>query len=269
MSNEQLKYGLIQFLKEQEETFCHTWSMAAKTADMEAIHKLRVSLKRTAALLRMLNFEKKANYRLKKCFKPFRKIFKSAGPVRDFQVQEQLIKQIAQNLIVDEILVKKITEKKVLCIRNFFLEQKSFHILQAKRNFKLIEHYIISDNENDITRQLTKYEKNLRKMLSIYSNEKSGRFNLHTARKMIKDMAYLIEMQGEALKTEDPRFIVYKDTGHTLGIWHDRAVLYNFLKEINPEETKKISGNIANLTDYLINEKKNLKNVYMESYKNW
>jgi CHAD domain-containing protein len=264
-----LKDSVLSYFKTNADIFIRTYGIASKNADIDAVHDLRVSLKRIDTLIRMLNFNKKANYRLKNCYKPLQKLFKLAGNLRDFQVQVLLIEEMKQNVFIDEIIQKKFNLRKDYFEKKFNNRNGSFNFLLIKRNFHLAEYYIFNVSEQELKKQIASYQKSRITLLEEYSSKEKKSFNLHSARKMIKDLSYLIEMSGSGNFNEDSKFLQYKETGHFLGDLHDNVVMLEYLEEILFEDSQFISDNSDNLRVKLQEKKQMLTDNYLEKYKEW
>lgn len=257
------------FFEKQTNVFVNNFETASKTADIDAVHDMRVSLKRIDTGLRMLNHDKKANYRLKKCFNPLKELFRIAGPLRDFQVQCQIIENIQDSLFIEEQLKALFYEKKELLIRNFYIVYKTFDLLKTKRSFRLIEHYIKNISTEEIRQQIEAYEKNRFSELKQLSDPENLKYNLHKARRMVKDLAYLKEMALTESPTEDKDYLAYKQTGHILGDWHDRAVMLNFIEEYRFRDPYKEQPGTESLITRISSERERLKEQFYEEFRSW
>jgi CHAD domain-containing protein len=264
-----LKDSVLSYFKSNTDIFFRMYRIAAKNADVDAVHNMRVSLKRIDTLIRMLNYNKKANYRLKNCYKPLLKLFKLAGNLRDFQVQVLLIEELKQNIFIDDIIQKKFNLKKDFFEKKFFNMNGSFNFFLIKRNFHLAEYYIFNASEQELELQISSYQKSRKILLEKYSGKGKRSFNLHNARKMIKDLSYLIEMSGLGNFKENPKFLKYKETGHFLGDLHDNVVMLEYLEEIIFKDSNFITDNSDILRVNLQEKKEMLTDNYLEKYKEW
>jgi CHAD domain-containing protein len=263
-----LKDNMISYLKLNASIFIKMFDRAIKTANVEAVHDMRVSLKRIDTLLRLLNYNKKSNFRLKKCFKPLRRLFKLAGPLRDFQVQLILLEEIKQKMIVEELIIKQFNVKKNLLADKFRIKHQSFNLFRAKRNLRLAEEYLVNIDEMELSEQIVLFEMSRKVLLGHYSNKGKQRYSLHRARKMLKDLSYIIEMSNQKPFNDIPQFTTYKETGHYLGIWHDRDVMLKYLKELN-KDSKNASENAQNLYLAVKEQRETIQKAYLEKYKTW
>jgi CHAD domain-containing protein len=253
---------LIDYLVEQENAFFSNYNAAIKTLDVDAVHDMRVAVKRISTIVRMLNFNEKANFRLKKRFKPIRFVYKNFGKIRDLQVLQSLIVGLQNKtdtnlnqLIID---CENHTKNEVKILHEV---KSSFKNLAIKRNFKLIERYIKKKGDKDLGKKILLYKKERANQLSDYSNKLNKEHNLHNARKMIKDIGYLMEMSTEVLPDFAADLKTYKELGRLLGTWHDRKVLLSYLKR---KKTNHQLNNTAfnQLLEEIIKEVNELENKY-------
>jgi CHAD domain-containing protein len=264
-----LKEQILRFFTNNSNGFLEKFTLASKTADIDAIHEMRVCLKRLNTLFRMLNYTKKSNFRLKKCFKPMRQIFKKSGPVRDFQVQVVLVEQLKQIFFIDDRLSSLISDERDRLVVEYLKITKSFNLLKTKRSFKIIERYLTNWNENEIEKHLEAFERSRFLFIEKYSNPENDAFNLHCARKMIKDLAYIMEMLKSVATVDNSYLVKYKEAGHILGDWHDRAVLHDFLEQLRSQKSTSKPHDFKILDIRIKQDKENLKNKYFDLYKDW
>jgi CHAD domain-containing protein len=261
-----LKSFILNYFQTNTDLFFKAMALASKSAGVEAVHDMRVSLKRIDTLIRMLNFEKKANFRMKKSFSPFRRLFKLAGPLRDFQVQVIILDEMSQAMTIDAEIVESFHQKSGFLTMKFLLAVKSINVLQTKRNLKLVCSYIEKCNDDELKKQISLYELDRKALLKHYSIESRTGSSLHSARKIIKDLSYLIEMQNPGKANVISKLASFKEAGHILGDWHDRHVMLNYLQELGYKTNGKSSGNTQKLQIDLFEQKEKLQQLYFEKY---
>jgi len=263
-----LKANIISYFNLNSGIFLKNYLIAVKSADVDAVHEMRVSLKRIDTLLRMLNYTEKSNYRLKKCFNPLKSLFKLAGPLRDFQVQLILLDEIKTGISIDEIIINEFKAKKNQLVERFILNRELINLFQIKRNFNIVKRYIDSIEEKRIANKILKFQVSRIKLLSHFSNKHEKLFNLHNARKMLKDLGYLIEMANQKPLPEIPQYTTYRETGHYLGTWHDRDVMIKYLDKLGLKS--KITSDKYYSLYYKVKEQREiLQMAYFEKYHAW
>ena len=86
-------YNLLnRYYRQQQKTFERNLSKIDNPQKTEAIHDLRVSLKKTYGLFLFLEFIDPKKIDAIETFKPFKKIFRKVRKIRDYQVQQILVK---------------------------------------------------------------------------------------------------------------------------------------------------------------------------------
>ncbi len=254
--------NIVDFFKQNSEMFKLNYSNAIKLANADALHDLRVSIKRINTLTKMLNYRKSANYRLKKSFYSLEFIFKIAAPVRDFQVlADLLIKYQIESNLGFEKLISNVNDIKIIAIKKFFFCAKKINYLKVLRFFKIIEHRLKLLSEKELQDQMAGFKSNHMILLSEYSNPESKTYNLHSARKVIKDLGYLMEMSEIVNDDLRNQFAIYKDAGRCLGDWHDRLVLQKFLNDWSNSHHSDI-GNLDIIIKQVSDEKTALREQY-------
>jgi len=258
----------IDFFRQNSQMFKQNYSNSVKLADADALHDLRVSIKRINTLVKMLNFKKSANFRLKKSFDSLEFIFKIAAPVRDLQVLEDLLVkyQIELNFGFEKLMTH-IKTVKSQAVGAFFTNSKKINYLKVSRYFGIIDYHLKSKSQVQLNDQLADFEQNLMLLLLKYSQPESNAYNLHSARKIVKDLGYLMEMTE--IETEELRnqFAIYKDAGRCLGDWHDRLVLQKFLNDWKNSHDSDFA-NLEPIINQVSTEKNNLREQYFSILNN-
>jgi CHAD domain-containing protein len=226
-----MKQFVRDYLLEQKKKFVVNYKAAIKTQDIDAVHDMRVAVKRLNTTIRMLNFNEKANFRLKKSFIPVRFVYKQFGGIRDFQVLLALVKEFQEKMELDlNAIIDYCKERIEYEISELSNSIKLFEYHTILRNFKLIEKYIENKTHDDLSVKVLNYKANRIEKMKFYADKSNVKRNLHEVRKMIKDISYLMEMSTEVLPDFSKELKLYKDLGSLLGTWHDRAVLLNYLR---------------------------------------
>src|SRR4030095_9185250 len=103
----------------------------------ETFHKLRVEIKKLNALFDLIDFCCK-DFKRKKTFKPFCKIFRQAGKVRELQIEEAIV----QNYCNHSCLIDYQNKLKLQQLKeelDFFLIVKKKLINRLNKKFKVID----------------------------------------------------------------------------------------------------------------------------------
>ncbi len=256
------KQFVRDYLLEQKRNFVVNYKTVIKTQDIDTVHDMRVAVKRLNTTIRMLNFNEKANFRLKKSFVPIRFVYKQFGEIRDFQVLAALVKEFQQKMELDLSAIIDYCGKRIEYeISELSNSIKLFRYHTILRNFKLIEKYIENKTHDDLSSKVLNYKENRIEKMRFYADKSNERRNLHEVRKMIKDISYLMEMSIEVLPAFSSELKLYKELGSLLGTWHDRAVLLNYLRHYQRND-KNTNLDFSKLFEEITKEKFELENKF-------
>jgi CHAD domain-containing protein len=221
--------SISQFLETQLQLFKGHFIVTQATMDEEAIHKMRLAIKRIRTIREMkkhIHFSASLD---KTAFDTIKSIFKVSGLMRDLQIQIGLMAQYSIGMKTSFTL-----------FMNYFAEKEKYYGEMLDKTI----HKISSDQfnnlhaspENDgnfidnqgienqsldfISFQIRK----IQKLIVIRTNDE----NVHELRKLVKQLYYLLQF----LNNYFPECCLAKyDTGNlrtigdNLGHWHDRVVL--------------------------------------------
>lgn len=199
----------------------------------ERLHKLRVAIKKVRALEELPGLDGK---KMKKHFRPLKKIFDEAGEIRAAHVNVRLAKEHgfrdAAFMREQRTLIRQRTKPFREAIPDALKEIKSTHDYFL-RHFGKITH-------EQLKRFFAKEGKHLEKELSQALGDE-----LHHCRKRVKNLLYLDKLLG---KKESKRFHFDHDyldaLQETLGNWHDTALLAEYVKATGKHAAlrQKLSG---------------------------
>ena len=260
-----VEHFVKKYLQEQKASFFENYKMALKSQDVDAVHDMRVSVKRLSTTIRMLNFEEAGNFRLKKCFKPVRFVYRNFGKIRDFQVLSGLLLEYQDKIGVDmNPLIKGCKQRTNFEINLLHTYSKHFQYLALKRNFRLIEYHIKSKTIDGLKEKIILFADNQEEGIKKICDNSHKTPNLHNVRKKIKDIGYLMEMSEGVLPGFASKLKYYKELGSLLGNWHDCIVLRTYLqKQVKADEQKNID--FEKIVNAIILEKEELENRYFST----
>jgi CHAD domain-containing protein len=236
----------------QYELFQENYQEAVTTGEKEAIHQLRVSLKRFYALKKFFLHEMSplGQAQIKNYLEPLRLVYKTAGKVRDVQVitdvainsspmkaPEELLEQL--HLLLNQRLgkLKAMSKTVELPSGKEFAHQFKKHIKHFYENYDgKLDHFM--EEKHKVAR------------FYISSTEPGELW--HDARTLIKQNYLLMQLAStiEPNQFTAESMLYYRNLEQTLGAWHDWVVLkkyalryevtraYNmdsFLKQISQE----------------------------------
>jgi len=248
-----------KYLLGQKEAFFKNYSVAIKSQNVDAVHDMRVSVKRLSTIIRMLNFNERANFRLKKCFKPVRFVYKQFGGIRDFQVLSELLSEYEEKMGIDFLLlIQKCQQRIQHETKQMQRFTRFFQYQKIKRSFRLVERNLNNIPTDIVSKKIVQYKEDRSKLIKIFSDKSNDYYDLHEVRKLIKDISYLMEMSLLELPEFASELKFYKEIGKTLGVWHDRDVLLIYLNnQLNSKEL--LNFEFESIFNRIIKEKSELE----------
>ena len=209
-----------------------------KKTDPEALHRIRVELKKIKVLFHLLDFCSN-NFNAKWEYKPLKNIFRKAGRIRMFDVVAQVlcvhkVDSVRQDDIPD-------IKKKKKYVSSFKETTPDFqHIIRKydRRVKKYLEQVRAGCLEKYLVSKKNEVRKNLLRRLPLCK--------LHEARKLIKEVVYLSPL----LKDNSGDTKYYQSLQSTIGRWHDKKMLLRLLRKnkkgLNSKRIKKLETESEN-----------------------
>ena len=186
----------------------------------DALHKIRVDIKKIKAIVAALNGCLKG-FKAHKNFTPFRNIFRKAGSIREPDVLARMLRQYRIDEPVDEL-----TSGNVKRSAAAFKSDVPRFINVVKKNTKKLAASSKQVHHDDFSSYLTDKKKEVKSQL--YPRPKMA--IIHKVRKGIKELMYLSELEDNG-KKRDLKF--YDSMQDVIGRLHDKQVLIDLLKNKN------------------------------------
>jgi CHAD domain-containing protein len=207
----------------------------------EDIHRLRIAVKKIKALSTLVLFCR-PDFRINKFMKPFNRIFKVAGKMRELQLEISRLKKMQSGSLKDYLhhLKTRLKKKKHLF---FSLSDKQLRRKLKKRSETILP--LFHDVSKTFVNRFLQEKRNAISKLLIGENLKEKQ--AHELRKRLKELYYTIFIFG----IKDKRFANIDGFQELLGQWHNDVVLKNGLKKVldkkdEPENELKIISNARN-----------------------
>lgn len=218
-----MKHRLKKYLKNRKKAINSLLQKPKQLYTTETFHKLRVELKKLHAFFELIDsYSKKFNR--KKTFKPFKLIFRQAGKIREFQIEEEILKKYFGNNIairyIDNLKNHKQQEQKIF----FFITNEVF-IDGIKQLFHKIANKVTKLNKGKIKRYL---EKRHHKIETSLNQRQLKTANIHKLRKYLK--AYNYNQQSLNLDKRNKLYPANDQLTPLLGKWHDLQAIIKHLK---------------------------------------
>jgi CHAD domain-containing protein len=184
-----------------------------KKGGQEDLHRFRVQVKKVRALLALADSENK-NGILEKRLKPVRKIFKTAGKIRNAYLNLELAKaypQAAQLTNGQRRIIKDASAR--------FSSRSASHGKQLKRTRNRLKQNIAKLNDIHIAAY---YEQQLKQIADALAHPKSDT-DLHACRKQLKILIYNYQLVHPVLgNSANEKYLDQVQTA--IGDWHDKQV---------------------------------------------
>jgi CHAD domain-containing protein len=219
-------------------------SESAFSFTTEDFHQLRVEIKRIKALTELINFCSD-DFKKKKSFRPFKKIFRQAGTVRDFQLEEKALKKSkfkpSDNYF--KALQNRITKEKKRM--NNIIDKKFKSDLKRKQN--MIKSFAIRIKKTCTIGYFKATRNNLATMLFAPALNIE---NVHAVRKKLKELFYNEKcMRLIKGKKQSSGIKAFQEL---LGNWHDARIIM------------KSMGNVLKRKTLSVGDKKKLHHLRLE-----
>jgi CHAD domain-containing protein len=223
---------LNRYLHRQRKTFEACYPKVQDVTDDEAIHDIRVSIKKIRTLLLLIDFIYPGEWDIRKRYKPYRSIFRRLGSIRDLQVQQKignhLQKRTGKSL---EGYLSFLQERETNTRQhvNEWLhqhQQPDWDTLQEE-----IRHYYFKTGKSTIISKAKEYVLSKISLAKELSSQ-NDRETVHRIRRLLKEARYMLDMMSVVLKEKFPDKKLQemiKPVEDYLGDWHDRMVALDFL----------------------------------------
>jgi CHAD domain-containing protein len=208
-----------QYLSEKGRQWLDDLTVFGKTQDEEALHRLRLGVKKIKALVRLS--ETVQGKRIAKDFHPLKKMFRQAGIIRDAKNQLRLLEQ--HHLLSTEYKDRQVQRVKAIA-DDFSRHFKKYHRKGRKAGRRLFGD-VRAIRSGPIRRWYANEIIGTGILLSGSANELHQARDLHQARKKIKTMLYVQKILPQGLVEQLRLDRAYLDElQDAIGKWHDTLV---------------------------------------------
>lgn len=239
--------ALKKYLKKRKCTISFLLEKQQQSYTPDTFHVLRVAIKKLNALFNLANYYSKG-FKKKKTFKPFKRIFRQAGKVRELQVEESLLEEyFAFNLLPEykDHLKKLLTRE----LKVFFLITNNGLSQTLKKKYRKIVPLLAKTSKKKANRYMDKKRTKIEKLLRQNALKSK---QIHPLRKRLKEYEYSYKSlnYGKQNKLTRSNLILPE----LLGEWHDNQIIIKHLKkvidsgEINPNESAQLENIKASFT---------------------
>lgn len=215
------KKTIKNFIKKRLQNVAAQIQQYCTTKDGECLHQLRVEIKKTDAVISLMN--ECANKKHQTNKKLLDSLFKDAGEIRLAFVNIQLMKEHA---IADESFINQQNDIIESSSNNFCTEVDNYNALLQKAEKKILK------NTTNIDKAAIKnfYKKEIKKLSKAFSTPPDEE-QLHNIRKRLKTLLYIFYMLPKKLQSSIKLNVTYVDElQEMIGQWHDAVAAIALIK---------------------------------------
>lgn len=268
-----LQDSMISYYKSQIRIIKHNYGLAVKQSAPDGFHDMRVSIKRIRALFKLAE-SINTKFNAGKQALVFRKLFKSAGKVRDIQVQQDLIKSFEKRMNREYTAYDKyLRQREIKALKAFWRFSDGFNISTIDNNKRELSRTLkeMPDVEAEF-RAKRRLDVLKFKLMSYFNKPELSEDLLHEIRIILKEARYTLGIfLGNKPDSSNSRELDDKMRAahQSLGKWHDDDVGMGSIK-IYKSHTNKDQSFDSNLYDDLFTIMKKEKEYYLEQfYQRW
>lgn len=247
---------LFELYQEKIQSFLLYLEKARKTYHVQDIHQLRVNIKRINAIYQLIENATALNFEAKSHLKPTREIFKSAGKLREGQVNLELLRTyrlhpdpfMMYNVFVEKSQVKTIRELKKAV--------EKFDRISFDHTLGMIKAYCEQVDRSELLHKMDQYITMKAESIKHLLRQKHYPKNVHRIRMNLKAMEPILSLfcTVNPDKYDQQAVGSLKETALHIGEWHDRVILIKslqkFLKNMKPKN-KQIQQSMVQLIDQI------------------
>jgi|GEM_PF-3441324 len=246
---------LFVFFDEHYKNIEKRFGQLQRKAKMKAIHKLRTSVRRITACMRLLQYIE-SDFAPDQFIQDIRPVFKQAGRVRDLQVSLELIMNAEESQMPEEVRAL------FLAYSEFKINEYSSNLMAgvAQANIEVLQNArILLDNwtNNPLEHTALLQAKLTEDALALAEREVIGleEEQVHEVRLLVKTLRYSVELYlccTPANKRLLDVVVEVRNMHKLMGLWHDFLILRDNILACRRFQSEKKSKRIL---------KKSLKHV--------
>ena len=231
--------ALKKYLEKRDRTINGLLETQQECYTPDTFHALRVEIKRLNALFNLVNYCSK-EFKKKKTFKPFKRIFRQAGKVRELQIEESLLEEyFAFHLLPQykDHLEKLLTRE----LEIFFLIKNNSLSQILSEKYQKILPLLTKASTKKANRYMNKKRTEIEKLIAQNALKNK---QIHPLRKQLKEYQYNhtslnYDQQNQLTTSKDI-------LPELLGEWHDYQIIIKHLKKViasgsvNPNESSQL-----------------------------
>ncbi len=248
---------LTQHLDELFSTAASHYIKIRKGHEEEAIHQLRVSLKKVNAVFQLVAFIVPQSFEARRAFRPLKDIFDLSGAVRDLQIAHRVLCQYQINY--NENIRKSLNGELVLTIGK---------LLEWKKRNPSGKLFVLSGTDVQSLKSISQarwlkgivgYIDHLFQKIKILMNSKR-KDKWHQVRILLKRIRFVtdwaLNMKKDFISPEEYKRVRW--LGQLLGDWHDRVIVGEKIRLQASEPTHVLEKNDMEFLKKLSSDQRSL-----------
>lgn len=219
----------------------------------EVIHKFRVGIKRITAFYYFINYVKPGSD-IKKAIKPYRRLFKLTGKLRDVHIGKGLITDLEN---VDSIETQKILKKLKGLERQSYRQFKNMFAKEIPSRIRIPVIDISHLSDQTVKNRMKHFLKEL--LLEITSfNDRMMQRSWHNKRILLKRYHHIVNalQSCQGFAAQDNELKQIRMLEYLLGDWHDRVITTKLIQSFNG-----MKSDTTNTVNILRKQEKTLLNA--------
>ncbi|TLX75277.1 CHAD domain-containing protein [Labilibacter sediminis] len=245
---------LEDYVGNQISQFNKNLKIAVDKADVDAIHDLRVSLKKLFVLHKVVKQHFPHSVKqYSSSYKLVRTFFKKTGGIRDYQIADSLATQWLNN--TEQTIFYQYSEEKIIDALNQLVQHyNSVDVNNVEQSFKDSYKQISDKYLFELRDYLLSYiEGNAQRINKILLSEDS---NYHKVRSLIKEQYYVqVQLRQIIGLSINPKILEKKNRqGKLLGQWHDLQMFKKLLAKADIDLRVEVSTNLQKKEALLLSE---------------
>jgi CHAD domain-containing protein len=243
------------YYKGQQQRIKRDFGRAIKHFEIEGVHDLRVDIKRLRAYFKLIEAINPV-FQAKPHLRRIRRLFKNAGPLRDVQVQQQVVQNWSQELNLElSEYYNYLKEKEFKARKDFYVSSHKFSFDIFKSNWAKIRHSLMYISPEYIQFKAEgRFNKLVEDVISYKNKQDFVEDDYHDIRILSKEARYTLEIIQNCYPAQDHWEQLnnsLRTLHQALGKWHDADIALMFLDGFMLEYTQPSFFNKESYLQYI------------------
>lgn len=245
--------GIEKYLVKRTSALKKNIEAAERYYGVDAIHDLRVEIKRIRALYHLIHAIV-PSFSVERHTQSMRKLFKKAGMLRDIDIQQEIVRQGHEKYELSEYL-NYLKKQELLLRPEFVMACHSFRTQTLKSNRITVMKAIAKLSQDQLQIKIGKYaDSTLKKIKTLSQRKTQSSQCLHDIRKLTKVARYSLDLWklGVGSSTQIEKVLKeLKSTATLLGEWRDTGIAHESLRSYMEHDALKTLFSPKGYTKFL------------------